>query len=236
MEGSHTRPDPKTSEELTMEKRPLSCASFLLLAALASAPLAAATTIDYGVKAGLSLSNVTWGYDLEADKSVLRPTFGVFVAFNLSPHWAIQPEINYLTTGERASETFDSTTIKYVESFDYLQVPVLVKFSFRPLGKITPVVFAGPAVAFLLRAHEKEYLNGSLEYDTNIKTLLRTADLGLDFGLGAGMALGKLKGLLDLRYYLGLVNVYHRPAAMLMALVENSLRNNAFVVTLGVMF
>jgi hypothetical protein len=232
--ASDAKLDPNLSEEFNMRKRVLSCSSFLLLAVLIAAPLASATP-SFGVKAGLSLSNVNWSYEFGSDKVALRPTFGVFAAFSLSKHLAIQPEVNYLSTGEKATES-GMVIYTYTQSFNYLQVPVLVKYSFRPMGKITPVVFAGPAVAFLLSAREKEYLDGTIQYDESIKPYFKSTDFGLDFGLGAEMAVGKMKGLVDLRYYLGLVNVYNRPEPTLTAAVENSMKNNALVVTLGLMF
>jgi len=234
LNASEATLDPNLSEELNMKMRVLSCWSFLLLAVLIAAPLAASTP-DFGVKAGLSLSNVNWSYEFGSDKSVLRPTFGVFAVFSLAKHLAIQPEVNYVSTGEKATES-GMVTYVYAQSFGYLQVPVLVKYSFRPTGKITPVVFAGPAVAFLLSAREKEYLDGTLQYDESIKSYFKSTDLGLDFGLGAEMALGKMRGLVDLRYYLGLVDVYRRPEPALTAIVENSMKNNAFIVALGLTF
>jgi hypothetical protein len=84
-----------------MKKGLLVCAAVLVLAVLVASPASAATKINFGIKAGASSSNVKWSDDLGDEKSVTEPTFGGFVIFELSPTLGIQPEINYLVTGEK---------------------------------------------------------------------------------------------------------------------------------------
>jgi len=207
----------------------------LVLAVLVSAPVMAATTFNWGIKAGLSYSKDAWSGDDGSAKPLFRPTFGVFAVIDLKPNLAIQPEVDYLITGDKWKDTFDSTTSTEVIAFSYLHIPVLVKYGFSQAGKIRPSVFAGPALGILLSAREKGYTNGGLDYDENIKDLFKSVDVGLDFGLGAEMAFGKMKGLLDLRYYLGLTNAY-QPPTMLMSIVDFSMKNRALIFTVGLIF
>jgi hypothetical protein len=208
------------------------CAVVLLLAAFAAAPALVAVEINFGLKAGGSLSNVSWTDDDGSEKGVLRPTFGVFAVFNLSPSLAIQPEVNYLSTGEKwvgTSMTLMAASYKDEEFFNYLHIPVLVKYRFAMDGNLTPVVFAGPAVGVLLSARYKEYEDGELIGNYDDKQFYKSMDFGADFGVGAEIAVSNFKVLLDLRYYLGLINQYYAP-------LKYEMKNRALMFTVGGMF
>ena len=67
-------------------------------------------------------------------------------------------------------------------------------------GKFVPIVFAGPAVGFLLSAKDS---------GEDVKDYFKSTDFGADLGLGAEIALGKMKALIDFRYYMGLTNAFN---------------------------
>ena len=206
-----------------MKKAVLVSVVLLVLAGLVSAPVAAATKINFGLKAGVSFSDNSWSDDDGTEKALVRPAFGVFAVINLSPYLAIQPEVNYLTTGEWWSDF-----IKVVETFNYIHIPVLVKARLIKEGKIVPVVFAGPAVSFLLSAKEA---------GDDVKAFFRSVDFGADFGAGAELAAGNMKVIFDVRYFLGFSNAYHRPEIMLESLVTNfTMKNRALIISAGVIF
>ena len=198
-----------------MKKVLLVCAAVVVMAGLVSAPLAAATKFSFGVKAGVSLANNLWSDDDGTEKSILRPTFGAFALVELSPTLAIQPEINYLVTGE----WWDITDGTNVEAFTYIHIPVLLRARFMTEGKIIPVAFAGPAVGFLLSAKDQ---------GKDVKAFFKETDFGADFGVGAEVGMGNMKGLIDLRYYLGLANVWRGPSF--------TMKNRAFIFTVGLIF
>jgi hypothetical protein len=199
-----------------MRKAFLIFTAVLLLVALAPRPAAAAAvSFNFGVKAGFSLANNAWSDDDGTEKALLRPTFGAFAVFNLTPMIAIQPEINYLVTGE----WWTITEGKNIESFTYVHIPVLLKVRLMKEGKIIPVAFAGPALGFLLRARDQ---------GEDVKVFFRDTDFGMDLGLGAEFALGTTKAFLDARYYLGLSNVWRGPSF--------SMKNRAFILTAGLLF
>ena len=210
-----------------MKKSLLVCAAVLVLAVLVAAPASAATNIKFGIKAGASSSNVKWSDDVGDEKSITKPTFGAFAIFELSPMLAIQPEINYLVTGEQ----WDITDGTAIENFTYLHIPILLRARLMEEGKFVPVVFAGPAVGFLLSAKDG---------GDDVKEYFKSTDFGADFGLGAEIALGKMKALIDFRYYMGLTDVFVQPeilgAAMLMELPDWSMKNSAFILTAGIIF
>ena len=207
-----------------MKKVILVSAVLLIFAGLVSAPVAAATKVNFGLKAGVSLSNNAWSDDDGTEKILVRPTFGVFAVFNLTPMLAIQPEVNYLVMGE----WWGSDSLKIVEAFTYIHIPVLLKVRLMKEGKIIPALFAGPAIGFLLSAKEA---------GDDVKSFFKDTDFGADFGLGAEMAAGKMKVVFDARFYLGLTNAFSRPAiVMALAPTDFTMKNRAFSLTVGVIF
>jgi opacity protein-like surface antigen len=207
-----------------MKKGLLVCAAVLVLAVLVAAPASAATNIKFGIKAGASSSNVKWSDDVGDEKSITELTFGGFVIFELSPTLAIQPEVNYLVTGEQ----WDITDGNAVENFTYLHIPILLRARLMKEGKFVPVVFAGPAVGFLLSAKDS---------GEDVKEFFKSTDFGLDLGLGAEIALGKMKALIDFRYYMGLTDCFNQPDMVMMELPSDwSMKNAAFILTAGIIF
>jgi hypothetical protein len=202
-----------------MKKFVIACLAVLVLTAVVSAQ----TKFNFGVKAGVSMANNVWSDDDGLEKSLIRPTFGVFALINVTPMLGIQPELNYLTMGE----WWDDDGDKVVETFNYLHIPILLRARLMKEGKFVPVVFAGPAMGFLLSAKES---------GENFKPLFKSTDFGADFGLGAEIGMGKMKGLIDLRYYMGLTNAFSRPDIEILAPIDLSMKNRGFVLTAGLIF
>ncbi|MGZ4886553.1 MAG: porin family protein, partial [Candidatus Aminicenantales bacterium] len=169
-----------------MKKAVLISVVLLVFAGLVSAPLAAASKVNFGLRAGVSLSNNAWSDDDGTEKILVRPTFGAFAVFNLTPMLAIQPEVNYLVMGE----WWNSDSLKIVEAFTYIHIPVLLKVRLMREGKIIPALFVGPAIGFLLSAKEA---------GDDVKAFFKDTDFGADFGLGAEMAAGNMKVVFDAR-------------------------------------
>ncbi len=200
-----------------MKKSALVLTAILALTVLVAAPVSAASKVSFGLKAGVSSSNVKWTDDDGTENSLTQATFGGLAILELSPTLALQFEVDYLVTGETwDSETYGTVT----EKFGYLHFPVLLRAKLMKEGKFVPVVFAGPAVGFLLSASETGY--------GDVKDFFKIPDFGLDMGVGAEIALGKMKVLLDARYYLGLGNAYNDP--------DQTMKNAAFLLTAGIIF
>lgn len=194
-----------------MKKAVLVYAALLIMAVFVSA----ATTVNFGIKAGASSSNNKWSDDDGTEKSVVKPTFGAFAVINLSPTISLQPEVNYLVMGEQ----WDVTDGNAIEEFTYLHVPVLLKVRLVKKGDFVPVVFTGTGVSFLLSAKDS---------GEDVKDYFRSVDIGVDIGAGLEIALGKMKALLDARYYLGLSNMYSGEGF--------SMKNRSFVLAAGLIF
>lgn len=213
-----------------MKKGILIFAVVLLLAAFIPQPVAAAIDVGLGVKGGISLAKVKWSDETEATCNLLQPVFGVFAAFNLSKSIAIQPEIYLLTQGgtEDLTEEGDLETYTFKAFFRYIHVPVLVKVRLMQEGKFRPILFAGPAVDFLLSAHEKWYFGGELDDDYDVKEFLKTTNFSAVFGGGVEIMMSKLMLILDVRYDMGLANIN--------AMGTDTLKTKALMFMVGVGF
>ena len=202
-----------------MKKIVIAGVAVLVLTAVVSAQ----TKFNFGVKAGVSSANNLWSDDDGTEGSILKPTFGVFALIHLSPMLAIQPELNYLVMGEQ----WDITDGTAIEAFTYLHIPVLLRVRLMKEGKFVPVVFAGPAVGFLLSAKDS---------GDDVKPFFKSTDFGADFGLGAEIGMGKMKGLVDLRYYMGLTDAFKGSPIAIMAPIDFSMKNRGFIFTVGLIF
>ena len=199
---------------------------FLCVAAFAPRP--AAASVDFGLKGGLSMSNITWSTGDTDATSLTKPVFGAFVAFNLGPVLAVQPEVYYWTGGAKAEDTFEEDTVEMQLKFNYIHVPVLAKLHFGK-GSVKPMFFAGPAVSFLTTAREVIYLNGALEEDMDVKEFLKSTDLSAVIGTGLELTMGKLLLIFDARYNLGISNINAKSS-------ETTMKNRAWMFMLGVGF
>ena len=184
-----------------MKKGVLFCVGILSLAAFLVEPVAAATDVDFGIKAGVSMSKLK---ETSASSTLTKPIFGVFVTLNLNKSFAVQPELYYSTFGGRYNY---ADGLRYDDCLAYIHLPVLAKARLMQKGKVVPIVFAGPAIDFLLSAKSKEYIGGVYQGEEDFKGVLKSTNLGLVFGVGAEMMLAKLKVSLDVRYDLGLANI-----------------------------
>jgi len=114
--------------------------------ALAPATLTAQKAIKVGPMVGINQAKIRVS-DLEQIVEISTRTgflFGGFASFEVSPRFAIQPELLYSQQGaEFPVEGLVSGLVK----LDYIQVPVLAQVRF-PSGNVVPFLIAGPSIGF----------------------------------------------------------------------------------------
>ncbi len=179
----------------------------LLLVSLLASP--GFSGIKFGVKGGFSLANLA--FDPEPTDNPLENKTGVVGGFSmnlrLSRVFSLQPEILYVQKGTKLTITEEETEISGKLNVDYLEIPLLLSFSFAKEGSsFVPSVFAGPYVGVNTSAKIKATLDGQSE-TVDFKDSVKDTDIGLAFGVGLGMKIGSGKIVLDVRYDLGLTNV-----------------------------
>ena len=124
--------------------------------------------IAWGIKGGLNVST------LGANSSVYTPRLGyhagIFYKQRLEPQYGLQFELQYSLQGAR-----DATINNRRLSYNYLHLPLLIKFYFRQDGYFS----IGPQVSYLLRANSVEE-----GFKDNITDGLRKWDISVMVGLG----------------------------------------------------
>ena len=124
---------------------------FMLLLFLGAllAPRAQAQEIDYGVKAGLNITdyhNVSFNAD---PLTTFRVGAFANVQLPLAP-LSVQPEVHYVREG--ADSFFQSGDIIHDGPLKtgYIKVPLLLKYALDLPLPVTPELYAGPSASFLV--------------------------------------------------------------------------------------
>lgn len=154
--------------------------------------------MKYGVKAGLVSANQDWsagGISISPDAKI-GAALGLFVKFELSEKFALQPELLYVMKGAKMDAGIfgEEMSGEMKLNANYLSIPVIAKYYFGGFN-----LQAGPTFDFLMSA--KSVYDGE---DEDIKDELKGMDLGLAFGAGYDLPAGI--GF-DLRYIIGLSDI-----------------------------
>jgi hypothetical protein len=168
----------------------------ILLAGISFATARAQGQFQFGVKGGLNVSNVTVsnGFNGYTYSSLANFNAGVFLKIPfLAPGLSLQPEIYYSGQGFRSN---DGSTGEYSEHVNYLNIPVLAKYTW-PGGFFLET---GPQLGLKLNAKDKE--NG-------VSTDISSAYNGADFSwvVGIGFKIPQTPVGFDFRYNTGIINV-----------------------------
>src|SRR5829696_2748550 len=101
-----------------------------------------------GVKGGVNLATQrNKGEDgSDSSKSAVGFVTGVFATFPVASWLEVQPELLYARKGARADLDGITSTLQ----IDYLEIPVLARFSRHGSGTMGYYVAGGPSIAFQL--------------------------------------------------------------------------------------
>lgn len=233
------------------------CACFSFMAHLSNAQ-----KIGVGVKGGLNFSSTSGelnstglnGSTTFNKESVTGYSFGAYGFFKFNPIIALQLEANFTQLG------YKTTTTSIVQigggatmsgssvgeaTFNYLQIPVLLRvekgFSdFRVWGN------AGPYVGLSLGGKRKFVAttiggftgNQTLTDERNLKSGddIKSVDVGLMGGVGAGYKVGPGYITFDARYMLALTTYNPDTALSSPGFNPNDFKNRSIMLSLGYMF
>jgi hypothetical protein len=117
--------------------------------------------------------------------------------------FAVQPEIYYSMKGAKLKDQYNDLNLKLT----YVEIPILLQFIVPLKGTpVKPLLFVGPAMGLNLTAKNERTNNGQAT-EEDFKDLIKSTDLGLVFGGGISLPLGKNQLGIDVRYSLGLSNI-----------------------------
>jgi hypothetical protein len=179
------------------------------------------------IRAGVSVggSSVTQSYDYSPeigqiwegpDRRLTRVGFGGFTELALDDRFSLGLDVIYVQKGLKddfavtnpdSPEVIGTRTVTAV--MRYLSVPATVSVGY-PVGEVTPYVFAGPSLEFLLSHDKGTAFSDAFE---NMDTVA--------FGLHVGAGAHWRRWGVNIRYFTDLANSYEPPGRMLLESVKN---------------
>ena len=200
--------------------------------------LLAASTVfaQFGIKGGLNLATFG-GDDKNLDPAVVgltgipaiapthRTGFVAGVSYKIGlPLISIQPEVLYAQKG--AVYEISQVQVKATLKNDYIDIPVVVRFSPLPLPILSPYIEAGLSYSILLSAKETdESPAGSQETDN--KDAMSKNDLSFLVGIGVELAMLDINA----RYVIGQTGVMKDVGN-----VSPKIYNRGIMLTAGIRF
>lgn len=166
----------------------------ILVLFTAGSAIIASAQIQFGVKAGLNVANLTMsGIQYGASiSSKIQFNAGALVLIPLFSDFYLQPELMY--SGQGLS--FSNSIANGKTNYGYLNLPVLFRYQ-HASGLF---VETGPQIGFLLSA--EEIGNGH-----TVDTKSQTQAIDFSWAFGLGYKLKKIPIGIDARYNLGLTNI-----------------------------
>jgi hypothetical protein len=172
----------------------------------------------FGPKIGYTSSKLSTNFDTIKENAKNNFQVGAFVRFGKKLY--VQPELYYATSGGKLK--IEGTELEEDIKFKNLCIPVLIGYKLINAKIINLRVLAGPVANFNLGT---DISSSDLITDPLQDSDFKNAAWGLD--LGAGIDLFFLT--LDIRYEIGLNNIYKGPDNG----GDQKVKNNVFVVSLG---
>ncbi len=198
-----------------------------------------------GAKVGVNFGSASYDPDLPSFLSKSGHTglvFNAIVELGFIPMLALQIEPGYIQNGSEISGPLfqdqfgQSVSGKITNKVSYLEIPILLKLKIPTPGGVSPYVYAGPDIAFLLSANETDEPNGYPSSDSDQKDFTSSTNFGLDLGAGVGFNVAPLISLIvDARYALGLSNVLSDKGQQQSG-SNQKVKTKGFQIAAGVMF
>lgn len=171
--------------------------------------------ISIGVKGGVTLSKLKFKSDLQGYdfKNLVGFNAGIFADYNFTKEYSIVLEIVYNQRGTKygtgdkyLTGGYFEPAHEFIQTLNYLDLPLLFKYTIPLDWKIKPIVMIGPQYSFLLNA-KIEYSDIVSNRKNDNSSDFKNNDFGLIFGLGAKYDIKPGSILFSARYYKGLNNL-----------------------------
>jgi len=202
---------------------------------------AAAGELSFGAKAGLMVADITETPSDWAQEKSSKIGFagGVFANYAFDERFSVQPELLYTQRGVTDNLYDGFVAVDLTASFDYVELPVLLKYAFPLGGSFKPFICAGPCVAFTLSS-ELELSASVLSATVDFSSLTHVTDFLLVAGAGFEVPVGKASLVFDARFTRGFTNVIlsgdFEVNGSTRTIEEDDFKNYGFSFTLGYRF
>ena len=175
----------------------------IVLAMAVQPSFAQDNAMQFGVKAGLNLANLSFDPEEEGTSFDAATKFGLggVILYPLSEVLDLQVEAMYLLKGTKAKFDFLGEVFEAEFNFAYLSIPVMGRYKLGS-GDTSRYIVAGPEFGFLLSAKVKVD-----DEEEDVKDELKSIDLGFNVGAGVSMDMGTMPAFAEVRYSLGLSDI-----------------------------
>ena len=186
-----------------------------------SASAFADSFIGFGVKGGFALAWQNTGTvpNNEIPKDLFGPTGGIFTDWQALDFLSLQLEANYIQKGNGFNLTnvpvsvpgffgfIGTTTVTVTSTYEYLEVPLLIKLQTNLGPGLKGYLLAGPSIAFLLNQTltESSAANGPVTASSSSQNETQYYS-NTDWSLNWGAGLEYKEILFEIRYELGLAS------------------------------
>jgi len=131
---------------------------------------------------------------------------GGFLNYKLTPKFSLMGQVLFVQKGYRHTDTDAYGTYKSRLTLNYLEVPILAKYTFGA-DTFSTHAFAGPDFGFKLGGKYSYEYDGLSGDDTDMSHF-EGVDLGPKFGAGLDTPIGPGRLGFDLAFIIGLSNIY----------------------------
>lgn len=185
--------------------------------------------IHYGIKGGVGLAKA-WGDDVPDEAAFkLGVNAGAFMNYCVHEMFVVQPEVFYAMKGWKYDDMDGDDEVKV--KMDYIDIDVLAKLTIPMEGMIKPCIFVGPYVGINVAA-TVDVGDESGDIDN-----AKSTDFGLVLGGGVDIEMENgMMIVLDIRYSLGMTNVFELPEDAEADAEEACVKNNSIIFMAGVAF
>ncbi|MCB2222052.1 MAG: PorT family protein [Bacteroidetes bacterium] len=188
--------------------------------------------IGLGIKAGVNMNSLST--DLSDYEKAAKTGFQAGAFLRIGDKWHLQPEAYFTAKTGEFSYDFDagSTTLTNVNqeiTLNSIDVPVLIGYKLIDPPTLNVRLQAGPVASIVTSKKfdimvDKQTVDTPDDYPDNFKDL--------NWGLQVGAGVDFLMLTVDVRYEIGLSNIYEKPEGATDSDL-GSLKNNVFFVSLG---
>lgn len=174
----------------------------LLVTLVLTIPVAA--QIGFGIKGGLNVANFS-GADSDGYQREAGFVGGLYAKFDIGRKLSIQPEVLYSqkgSTGNIPAMGDQGGVTKLDFAMDYIEIPLLLRYTFKINGSAEPFGYVGPSMSFGTSAEVASKAPGQSWTSVDLANV-KSRDFSIVFGGGVELDAGGMDVLFDARFSLG---------------------------------
>ena len=192
--------------------------------------------LGFGIKGAVTMSNITTDIAEIEEAAQTGFQFGGFV--RIGDKWHLQPEAYFSMKNGQFKFDFDEVdpgdplntltkSVNYTTTLNTIDIPVLIGYKLLDPPLMNVRLQAGPVASIVTSKKFKIEVDGvEQSVDDDEGDIFKDMNWGLQFGAGVDF----LMFTVDLRYEIGLSNMYNKPEG---AIEDQTFKNNVFFLSVG---